>query len=145
MSSSSLRPENIPPVAIKFMNRTHREEVAIVNSLMGALKARLSGEQNDSEISRQLEVWLEHTEAHFEGENELMQDTGFPAFAVHSAEHENTLDRMQTVVNEWYQNKNIERLHDYVCNQWPAWFMTHVNTMDKVTAEFALTNGFSEE
>lgn len=145
MSSSSLKPENIPSVSIEFMNRTHLEEVGIVNSLMKKVKTRLSGEQNDTEISQQLKLWFEHTQAHFARENDLMQKTSFPAYLVHSGEHESTLKRIQTVIDDWHQNKNVDHLHNYVFNLWPQWFMTHVNSMDKVTAEYALMNGYTEE
>lgn len=145
MSSTSLSPENIPSVSIDFMNQTHKEEVAIVNSLMEKIKARLSGEQNDTEISEQLKDWFEHTQAHFARENDLMQKTAFPATPVHSGEHEKALKLMQTVLEDWHQNKNVDRLHDYVFNQWANWFVAHVNSMDKVTAEYALMNGYTEE
>ena len=145
MSSTRLSPENIPSVGIDFMNRTHMEEVEIVTSLMEKVNERLSGEQNETEISQQLKLWLEHTQAHFDRENELMQKTAFPAYPVHSGEHENALALMRSVVDDWHQNRNVEQLHNYVFNVWPDWFMAHVNSMDKVTAQYALMNGYSGE
>ncbi len=145
MTASSLSPENIPLVSINFMNNTHLEEVDMVNNLMLEVKNKLSGKQNDNDISAQLSQWLEHTQAHFARENELMQETGFPAFSVHSEEHEIALNRMQTVVDAWLQNKDIDLINDYVFTLWPNWFRAHVSSMDKVTADFALSNGFVEE
>ncbi len=145
MVSNSLNLENIPSVCIGFMNQTHQEEVEVVNSLMEMVKSRLSGKQNDTEILRQLMYWLEHTQAHFSRENELMRETGFPAFPVHSQEHEIALNRIQTVIDKWQENKDIELLQDFVFNLWPNWFVTHLNTMDKVTAEYARMNGYTEE
>ncbi len=145
MILDSLSPENMPSVCIDFMNRTHLEEVEIINSLMKKINARLSGEQNDTEISKQLMHWLEHTQAHFARENELMRETGFPAFPVHSGEHENALNHMQTVIGNWQENNDIEGLQDYVFDLWPNWFVAHLSTMDKVTAEYALMNGYTEK
>jgi len=145
MTQPYLNPETIPLVSINFMNQTHQEEVVMVNTLIQEINDRLSGKQNDSEISQQLNEWLEHTKAHFSRENELMQETGFPAFPVHSEEHEMALSGMQKVVDTWLQNKDIKLLKDYVFSQWPNWFMAHVSSMDKITAEFALMNGYSEE
>lgn len=145
MTQPRLNPDNIPLVSINFMNQTHQDELVIVNSLMEKIEARLSGNQNDIEISKQLAHWLKHTQAHFARENELMQETGFPAFSVHSDEHEIALNRMQTVIDAWEQNKDIELLKDYVFTLWPNWFRAHVSSMDNITAEFALMNGFSEE
>jgi len=144
MSLTSLSPENIPSVGIDFMDQTHREEVEIVISLKQKIKNRLSAEQDETEITQLLKLWLEHTQAHFARENELMLETGFPAYSVHSGEHENALKHMQTVMDDWHQNKNIDRLKDYVFSLWPDWFMMHVNSMDKVTAEYALMNGYAK-
>ena len=144
MTLSSLNPESIPLVSIDFMNQTHLEEVKMVNALMDAITAKRSGTPNDGEITQQLKQWLEHTKAHFARENELMQETGFPAFPVHSDEHEIALNRMQTVVEAWEKNKDLELLNDYVFTQWPNWFKAHVSSMDKITAEFAVMNGYSE-
>jgi len=143
MTLSSLNPDSIPLVSIDFMNQTHLEEVEMVNTLMVAVKEKLSGTQNDSEISQQLEQWLEHTKAHFARENELMQETCFPAFPVHADEHDIALNRMKTVVGAWEQNKDIQLLNDYVFTLWPNWFKAHVSSMDKITAEFAVMNGYS--
>ncbi len=145
MTLTSLNLGNIPSVCIDFMNRTHQEEVEIVDSLMKKIKVRLSGKQNDTEISQQLTHWLEHSQAHFARENEFMQETGFPASPVHSKEHQIALNCMRTVINNWRENKDIERLQDYVFNLWPNWFLAHLGTMDKVTAEYALMNGYTEK
>ncbi|MCP4874700.1 MAG: hemerythrin family protein [Gammaproteobacteria bacterium] len=145
MTLTSLNLKNIPSVGIDFMNRTHQEEIEIVDSLMEKIKARLSGKQNDTEISQQLTHWLEHSQAHFARENELMQETGFPAFPVHSKEHETALNCMRSVIDNWWENKDIEHLQDYVFKRWPNWFLAHVSTMDKVTAEYALMNGYTEK
>ena len=153
MTQSPLNFENIPLVSIEFMNRTHHEELEMVNILMEKITARLSDKpsaklsevQNDIEISQLLEQWLEHTKVHFTRENELMQETAFPAYSVHSEEHEIALKRMQTVIGAWQQNKDIDLVKDYVFTLWPNWFKAHVSTMDKMTAEFALNNGFKEE
>jgi len=145
MTQTVLNQENIPLVKIDFMNRTHHEEVEMVNSLQQSIDARLTGQQNDAEITRQLTAWIDHTRAHFARENELMEQTGFPAFPVHSEEHQVALSRMQTVVDGWHQNKDIERVKDYVFTLWPNWFITHVSSMDTITAEFAIMNGYTEE
>ena len=144
MTLTRLNPENIFLVDINFMNQTHLEEVKMVNELMETVNAQLSGGQNNLEISQQLAQWLEHTQAHFSRENELMQETQFPAFSIHSEEHGIALNRMQAVIDAWEQNKDIELVKDYIFTLWPNWFKAHVSTMDKMTAEFALQNGYSE-
>jgi len=145
MTLTSLNPENIFLVDLNFMNQTHLEEVEMVNVLMKKITDQLSGQQNNSEISQLLAQWLQHTQVHFARENELMQETRFPAFSVHSEEHEIALYRMTTVIDAWELNKDIELVKDFVFTLWPNWFKAHVSTMDKMTAEFALNSGFKEK
>lgn len=141
MPTHTLTPETIPLVAIDFMNKTHQEEIALVNCLMQQLQGA-SNEGHFSEISESLKRWLTHTEAHFQRENELMLEIDFPPYLVHSGEHENALRLMRTVINAWEENKNLAQLSDYVVSQWPEWFMAHVNSMDTVTANFARMKGY---
>ena len=143
MTSINLDPQNIPLVSIDFMNRTHEEEVALVVSIQEIINSFETGSDN-AVLSEKLAYWLEHTEGHFQRENELMQETGFPAYPMHSEEHNNALNQMQSVVRAWQENQDIDMLKDYVFVLWPNWFKNHVNTMDTVTAEFALMHGFTE-
>ncbi len=142
MSQALINDQDIPLVSIDFMNKTHQEEAELVNTLARLIEAQLAGEDNQSAISQQLQAWQKHTQAHFSRENELMQQTGFPAYPVHAEEHQIALDRMQAVIDAWRQNNDIELVRDYVFTLWPAWFKGHVNSMDKVTAQFALNSGY---
>ena len=145
MSQEFLSEQDIPLVSINFMNNTHQEEAEIVNALARNITARKNGDADDDAITRLLDEWLQHTVAHFERENELMRETGFPAYPVHSEEHEIALQRMRTVIDAWRENQDIELVSDYVFTLWPAWFKGHVNSMDMVTAQFALNQGYSED
>ncbi len=135
--------KDIPVVCIDFMNQTHLEEVEIVSSLIHEINSRQSNMQNDTQISQQLSHWYEHTLMHFTRENELMQETAFPAFLVHSKEHETALSTMRSEIDIWQEQKNVERLENYLSVQWPNWFKGHVSTMDKVTAEYAVKSGYT--
>ena len=137
--------ENIPQVELDFMNNTHFEEIEMVKSL-GKLLTNYQTSDNDSNkkaITESLQEWLSHTTAHFERENELMQETGFPAFAVHSNEHEQALKTLKDIIDNWQKNQDIEQLSNFVFDQWPNWFNAHVGSMDMVTAKFAVMNGYA--
>lgn len=139
----------IPRVEIDFMNKTHFEEIEMVKNLGTLITAfQEKDTQTDNEIKQieqGLNNWLEHTKLHFKRENELMQETGFPAFPIHSGEHEIALNKMKTVVQAWEQSNDIELVADYVFNLWPTWFNAHVNSMDMMTAKFAVMNGFNPQ
>ncbi len=78
------------------------------------------------QLFRQL---YEHTEAHFDLENRLMDQYAFPAAAEHKGEH-------QRVLAEFRQfSKRVDKGlitfgRSYVKERLPQWFELHVTTMD---------------
>ncbi len=141
--------KTMPLVDIDFMNKSHLEEIVMVKKL-GELITNYQQNKSHSEseidqITLALQTWLEHTQAHFKRENELMEKTEFPAFTIHSNAHTNTLARMSTVINIWKERQDIKYLQEYVFKIWPNWFTEHVNSMDIMTASHAKKNGFNEE
>ncbi len=144
-----LDPETIPRVDIDFMNNTHVEELAIANELGKQVSAFQDGkdtsDENIKKISDLLKKWLDHTIPHFERENRLMQETGFPAYQIHSEEHDIALNRFRTIISAWDENRDIDLVADFVFTLWPNWFNGHVNSMDMMTAKFAVMNGFDPQ
>ena len=141
--------EFIPRVDIEFMNNTHVEEIEMVKELGKLIVAYQDSDMpTDSEtkqISESLKSWLQHTQAHFQRENELMLETQFPMFPVHSAEHKTALENMAEIVKAWQSSNDIEPVAEYVFSLWPTWFDGHVNSMDMITAQFAVMNGFDSQ
>jgi len=141
--------ETMPRVDIEFMNNTHVEEIEMVKELGKLIAAYQDSDMpTDSEtkqISQSLENWLQHTQAHFQRENELMLETQFPMLPVHSGEHETALENMAGMVKAWQSSNDIEPVAEYVFNLWPTWFNDHVNSMDMITARFAVINGFDSQ
>lgn len=141
--------ETVPLVEIDFMNNTHLEELAVVNELGKHVsdyqEGKDSSEKNANKILNLLNTWLEHTIPHFENENQLMQKIGFPAYAIHSNEHEIALNRFKTVISAWVEDKDINLLSDFIFTVWPNWFNGHVTSMDMMTAKFAVMNGFDPQ
>ena len=128
--------EAVPLVALDSMNETHFEEIELINQLGDLIVAGLNGEDNDSSIDEKIDEWLEHTRLHFESENRLMLDNGFPAYPVHSSEHERVLEQMESISGQWKSSRNLDPLAEYLFVTWPSWFENHVKTMDAVTAQF---------
>ncbi len=126
----------IPQVALGSMNDTHREEVELVNQLGILLEQGLQGNADNADITEKFDEWAEHTRAHFERENRLMQEHGFPPYLVHSGEHARMLAVIEDQQKQWAENKDIEALAHFVFVDWTRWFDMHVNSMDKITAQF---------
>lgn len=131
-----LSPEDIPSIAVGSMNDTHHEEVALVNALGALLQQAAEGNGDIPAITAALDEWIAHTEAHFARENKLMQEYGFPPFAVHAQEHSSALEGLHEIQRRWKEDQDVEQLAGYVFNSWPQWFQMHVNSMDNVTAQF---------
>jgi len=136
----------IPHVALDFMNSTHFEEIKLVEKLGDVisdyLQSELPNAKETAVLNDLLDEWLTHTQAHFERENKLMLETQFPMTSVHSSEHERVLDEMKEIIQSWLHDANIETLADYVFSSWPQWFDNHVNSMDMITAHFAVMHGY---
>lgn len=138
---------DFPQVDVAFMNKTHFEEIEMVKNigdLISSCQEHIDSNKNDK-ITNALKAWLEHTEAHFARENALMLKTHFPAYPIHSQEHESALNKLTTIINDWDIENDIDALANYVFNIWPNWFNRHVETMDMITARFAVMNGYTEE
>jgi len=130
-NNNVLEASAIPQVAMEAMNDVHREELDIVNNVNLAILA------NDvSQITLLCHRWLEHTKAHFDRENSMMEKYGFPAFHCHHGEHVNALQDLESIINVWKDANDLDALAVYVREIWPKWYVNHISTMDTVTSAF---------
>ncbi len=127
---------DLPTVAMDAMNTVHCEELTLVNQLNALLESSHNTGVIDPKITSAIEHWLAHTQAHFERENTLMQRYAFPAYHCHYSEHQQVLQGLQAVLEQWRKNTDLAALTDYVRNVWPQWFVEHIATMDIVTSAF---------
>lgn len=106
------------------MDQTHSEFINLVNRIAEA------GKQEFASLFNQL---VEHTKAHFEQENEWMEETAFPAMAEHQGEHRRVLsdlEQFQTRVNQGATTMARAWLKQTV----PEWFKLHLANMDAALA-----------
>jgi hemerythrin len=121
-----------PQVALDFMNRDHAEFVAMRGQLLDLISAQTP--QND--VDTRLDELLAHTRHHFAEEERLMQETRFPPYAMHKGEHDHVLADMSAHIERWKQGRDVVALRDWLDKEVGAWFVTHVGTMDLVTAGY---------
>ena len=113
-----------PTVGYELIDNDHDEFITLVNKLDTA------GNADFPALFQQL---YEHTEQHFERENQLMQQFAFPAESEHKGEH-------QRVLGEFKQFKTridkgmIAFGRSFVRERLPQWFGLHVATMDSALA-----------
>lgn len=130
--------QNIPLVAMDFMNTTHYEDVEIINRLYEALNNYIdnSSEKNAQKVSDIYTEWFEHTIEHFKTEETKMQEKAFPPYMMHKGEHDRALSMMDNVFRSWNNDKDANALMKYLKEDMSPWLIQHIQTMDTVTAMF---------
>lgn len=133
--------EDVPVVAMEFMNDVHAKDVEIINALFEVI---LKYEENPTSENKLLvdthyQKWFEHTIEHFKGEKVQMQEKNFPPYAFHKSEHDNALQKMNLVFEQWQKSQDVQGLKQYFIEELPQWFIQHINSMDTVTASFLKT------
>jgi hemerythrin len=132
---------NLPLVAMDFMNETHFEDVEIINELYKDI-LEYEKEQNESTqkiFETRYKEWIIHTQNHFEAEEIQMREKGFFAYECHKNEHNLNLSEIKQLFNNFQETKNISELKEYFENNLVSWLVNHIQTMDTVTAMFLKT------
>jgi len=127
--------EELPMVAMPSMNDTHLEEILIINRLDTAAK-------NDDvdAVSEILKELLEHTTIHFSDEEDMMEESLFPAFKMHKSEHDRHLHELKSVINYFDEHKDPRAISAYIKGNLTPWLINHIETMDTATAVFLQPN-----
>lgn len=130
---------NLPLVAMDFMNDVHLEDLDIINDLYSLLLELEQNTSKEKEFEAKYEEWIRHTQNHFKGEEVMMLDKKFPPYPVHKNEHEIALKRMDEIFQIWKSTKNTNEIKAYFEKELPSWLINHIQTMDTVTAMFFKT------
>lgn len=121
--------DSLPMVAIASMNDTHLEEILLINRLESVAR-----EEDIEQISAVLLTLLEHTKVHFSGEEEMMQETNFPAFEMHKNEHDRHLGELKSLVSKFDETGDVRAIIVYIEGYLTPWLKHHIETMDTMTA-----------
>lgn len=129
---------NVPKVALDFMNNDHEEATRITNELMSLVEA---GATDSPTVASSLLHLLKHCQEHFSREEAQMQQIQFPPYPVHKGEHERVLAEMEGELTAWQESGDLERLKHYLFVTLSNWFIDHIACMDTVTAQFIVRMG----
>lgn len=124
-----------PHVEMDFMNRDHAEFAELREKLLTSLAKA----ESQNEVITLLNTLFTHTQAHFGEENRLMEATGFPPYPIHKNEHDSVLADMAMHIENWKNDYNPAQIRDWLTHDLADWFVSHVSTMDFVTARFIST------
>ena len=124
---------DVPKVALDFMNTDHEHATEITNQLLFALKQT---PPDTSAITTELQALLTHCVEHFDREETLMQQYDFPPYPVHKGEHDRVLAEMESQLNSWTTSRDVAALTHYCEQVLIEWFLGHISCMDTVTARY---------
>ena len=112
-------------VGVKAMDDQHGILMDTMNDLRLAL-VRGSGHQ---QVNSQLEQLIEFTRKHFQSEEHLLEQHGFPGLPEHRAAHERLLDQVREAVNraEHSEDLEIQPLLGFL----RTWYLDHIETVDR--------------
>lgn len=163
--------ECTPQVALEFMNREHRKAFDDANALKRLLDKALAlrldsalesealdelgheteaeveiktSQPDSAEIEQLMQALLLDTVAHFELEEQCMEEYGFPAREEHSQEHRRVLQWMEEEHSLWSRDCSIETINHlsiYAADRFPKWLLNHIVTMDTVMASYVHRHG----
>ena len=118
--------EKVNPVAFEPMNEIHNKELEYINKLFDAI-------ENNGDIEKAYEEFLNDVKEHFAFEEKLMEKYSFFATIPHKMEHSRILNELEELKNKL---DNREYLQDYFKKAFVPWLENHINTIDTVTAGF---------
>lgn len=110
-------------LGVAEMDATHREFVELADALQAA---------SDDEFPGLFAELREHTRLHFEHEGKLMKACRFPAIGEHNSEHLRVLGELAHFARSVAAGR-LAAARSYAKGL-PAWFGTHLATMDSALA-----------
>ncbi len=131
--------DEIPQVAMDFMNEVHKEDIDLINAIFEHILAYDGSDKSAAAIDDLYTQWIEHTVIHFQNEEIKMQEMHFPPYLAHKGEHDRALQEMRDLFSHWQEHRDIKVLKIYFIETLPAWLQNHISTMDTVTARFFAT------
>lgn len=127
--------EQIEEMSVEEMQKTHENEVKILNLIDNLAISYDRGEATLEELETKIDEYVEHVHKHFAHEEALMQKYDFPSYDMHKTAHDMFLEELQHAMKEWKKYNKIEKITNFI-RRVPEWVVVHVNTVDFPTANF---------
>lgn len=126
---------------VGFMDEDHRALAAMLNRLARdyGVSSGLPGDPipypGAPPLQEALEELAQHTRAHFQREEEVMRNDGFPGLSDHKSEHDQLLAELSMLARGIRQSGR-QRLDAELLDSLKDWFLGHVLEQDRELAEF---------
>jgi hemerythrin len=117
-------------VGIETIDQDHKKLLSLINNLLAAQHCRTG-----PEFERQaLDELMDYTQFHFEREEDLMREHGYPDYEGHKAQH----DQM-AIQAQLFRSRYEEKGHDEipaVARYLKLWLIQHINGTDRKYVPF---------
>ncbi|MEA3371682.1 MAG: hemerythrin family protein [Campylobacterota bacterium] len=127
--------EQVEYMSLESMQKTHEDEIKILNDI-DKLAVMVEREKaTKEELEAKIDEYIVHVDAHFKGEEKLMQEYNFPSYDMHKMAHDMFLIDLQYATKQWKEYGDINKIINFV-RKTPEWIVMHVNSVDAPTADF---------
>jgi hemerythrin len=122
-------------VGIAVLDEDHKRLLNLINQLQTAAHYHTS----DSYEQEAFDALVDYTRNHFQREEELMKQHGFPGLDAHHLQHQEMIAEMGKQVAAYQKDRDatIEGTIRYLQN----WLLNHINGTDKEYSEFLNAKG----
>ena len=131
MPSSLLWSDSLA-LGLDVMDETHREFVALL---------KLVDQAAESDLLPAWQRVVDHTQDHFDSEDQWMRSTRCSSSNGHSMQHQVVLQVMREVASRVQQSNDLAMLRD-MSQQLGQWFLHHAQSMDAALALHLRNAGF---
>lgn len=122
-------------VGIEAIDQDHRRMLSLVNNLKAAALCR-TGEAFERQTLREL---VDYTHYHFQREEKLMEEHGYPDLEGHKAQHDQMIIQVDTFMRR-YEERGREALAEVV-EYLKQWMLQHVNGTDRKFVPYLREHG----
>jgi len=127
--------EQLEDMSVEQMQRTHEDEIKILNNIDKLAILQDRGEVTMQELESKINEYLVHVKEHFANEEKLMRKYDFPKYEMHKTAHDMFLEELENSVKLWKRYEDITKITNFI-RRTPEWIVLHVNTVDAPTANF---------
>ncbi|HHH40140.1 MAG TPA: bacteriohemerythrin [Sedimenticola sp.] len=124
-------------VGIQVLDDDHKKLIDLLNKFQLAYDYH-TGEEFERQA---LDALVEYTRYHFEREEKIMEENGYPDLEAHRAQHRAMIAEVEKFIEE-YKNQGHNAL-DGVANYLKGWLIHHINGTDKQYAPFLREKGLT--
>lgn len=84
-------------------------------------------------LATQLDTIIQHTQNHFETEEQWMEQSSFPHIAEHRSEHRQLLGEL-AMMRRRLRPVTLPLVRSFICERLPDWLELHLQRMDSLLA-----------